>query len=237
VEQPTGHGRGRVVKPKHAHVAALGLGFSALADPARAVAMRAYMQDRFAFFGIASPARRSVQRSVPLPADQEIPAVVRKLWMQGEREFQYAAIDLLARRRKALDPEAFLALAVELARQKSWWDTVDGLASVISDTLLENQGLVGATENWVIDETFWVVRLALLHQNGWHKDTDEDRLFAYCLQRAGDKEFFIRKAIGWALRDYAWTNPTAVEQFVYRHASVLSPLSRREALKNIKRAE
>ncbi len=198
--------------------------------------MRAYMKDRFAFFGIPSPTRRSAQRSVSLPADQEIPSVVRHLWLQEEREFQYAAIDLLARRRKVLDPEVFLALAVELARQKSWWDTVDGLSSVISDTLLENRGLVGATEQWMIDETFWVVRLALLHQNGWRSETDEDRLFAYCLQRAEDKEFFVCKAIGWALRDYAWTNPNAVQQFVFRHSSILSPLSRREALKNVNRS-
>ncbi len=219
----------------HTYVGQLRDAFADSSDSAKAPAMRAYMKNNFDFLGVMAPARRAAQRAIQLPADENLLLVARQLWQLPEREFQYAAVDALASQKYALEPDVIVGLAVELARQKSWWDTVDGLASVISDVMLRNRELVQLTEEWLDDENFWVARLALLHQNGWRQSTDEGRLFAYCLQRANDPQFFIRKAIGWALRDYAWTNPHAVLQFVNHHNRLLSALSRREAVKNIAR--
>ena len=88
----------------------------------------------------------------------------------------------------------------------------------------------------IVDEDFWLRRIALLHQLGWGEATDQKRLFRYCLQQAGEQEFFIRKAIGWALRDYARHAPQAVADFLTHNGAVLSPLSRREAAKHLEPA-
>ena len=90
-------------------------------------------------------------------------------------------------------------------------------------------------DRWLVDDDIWLARTAILHQLDWKADTDADWLFAACIRRAGDTEFFIRKAIGWALRSYSYVDPVAVERFVTDHADELSGLSRREALKAIER--
>jgi 3-methyladenine DNA glycosylase AlkD len=90
-------------------------------------------------------------------------------------------------------------------------------------------------DRWLVDDNIWLARTAIIHQLDWKADTDADWLFAACLRRAGDREFFIRKAIGWALRSYSYVDPTAVETFVTTHAVQLSGLSRREGLKAIER--
>jgi len=92
-------------------------------------------------------------------------------------------------------------------------------------------GLVAAMDEWIADDDLWVVRTALLHQLFYKADTDARRLFDYCARQAGHTDFFVRKAIGWALREYAKTDPAAVREFVA--ATPLSGLSRREALKNL----
>jgi 3-methyladenine DNA glycosylase AlkD len=88
-------------------------------------------------------------------------------------------------------------------------------------------------DSWLADDNLWLVRVALLHQLTYTERTDADRLFRYCLAQAGHRDFFVRKAIGWALRQYAWTDPAAVRCFVTAHAAELSPLSVREATKNL----
>jgi 3-methyladenine DNA glycosylase AlkD len=88
-------------------------------------------------------------------------------------------------------------------------------------------------DSWLAGDNLWLTRTALLHQLRYKERTDTDRLFRYCLARAGHRDFFIRKAIGWALRQYAWTDPEPVREFVAAHRDVLSPLSVREALKNL----
>ena len=225
----------------HPFVAELSAALQQASDGDRAIAMRAYMKDRCAFFGVPAEPRRLVQRTLKGPTDADLFVVARELWRMDEREHQYAAIDLLTSRANKLEPSTLLGLVEELARQRSWWDTVDGLASVASKCVLGHveapafESLVAITHRWLEDDDFWVVRLALLHQKGWGPATDAARLFRYSLRHAGDGEFFIRKAIGWALRDYAWTNPDAVQQFVDDHGQKLSGLTKREALKNVKR--
>lgn len=223
----------RGIDATHTYLIGLRLVFEASADPVRAWAMCTYMKDQFDFLGLPAPARRAAQRTLPVPVAAPVVEVVKRLWALTEREFQYTAVDLLARRQKEIEPDQLLRLIAELAQRKSWWDTVDGLAAVASNVFGRNRHMVAHTEQWIASDNFWVARLALLHQNGWRESTDEHRLFDYCLRRGSDQEFFIRKAIGWALRDYAWTKPDAVRQFVRSNASELSALSRREALKNI----
>jgi 3-methyladenine DNA glycosylase AlkD len=119
---------------------------------------------------------------------------------------------------------------------RSWWDTVDGLAQLVVGHLVhEHRELASLMAEWLVSENLWLARTAILHQERWGADTDPAWLFAACLRRASDTEFFLRKAIGWALRSYSYVDPGAVEQFVHDHATELSGLSRREALKAIER--
>ena len=101
--------------------------------------------------------------------------------------------------------------------------------------VLANRGATDVMDRWIEHDDIWIARTAILHQNRWKNETDEDRLFRYCERRAGDTEFFVRKAIGWALREYSKTDASAVRAFVALHDSELSGLSKREALKWLER--
>jgi 3-methyladenine DNA glycosylase AlkD len=112
---------------------------------------------------------------------------------------------------------------------KSWWDTVDVLASRVVGPVAERPII----ESWLTSGDLWLERTAILHQLGYGERTDADFLFRSCLTHAASTEFFLRKAIGWALRQYARVDPAAVRGFVAAHADELSGLSRREALKHL----
>lgn len=113
-------------------------------------------------------------------------------------------------------------------------DCAAGLTAVLGKVIhaADRQAGQGTMDAWVVDAGFWVRRAAMLHQLGWRLDTDRTRLFGHALRLAGESEFFIRKAIGWALRDHARWDAQAVRAFVAENDGVLSPLSRREALKH-----
>jgi 3-methyladenine DNA glycosylase AlkD len=211
--------------------------YGAAADPERAAGMRAYMRDQFPFLGIPTAARRALSREVlagaPTPTGDDLRAVALACWELPEREYQYFASDLLGRHARRLDP-AFLDTVRYLVTTKSWWDTVDALASKVVGSIVDRHPETVATMDvWLVDENLWLARTAILHQLTYKERTDTARLFRYCLARADHKDFFIRKAIGWALRQYAWTDPVAVRRFVAAHATELSPLSVREATKNL----
>ena len=213
--------------------------YSGAADPERAVGTRAYMRNQFEFLGLATPARRALSREVlaglPKPGPDELRAVALACWELPEREYQYFACDLLAAHARTLTPD-FLATVRHLVTTKSWWDTVDALASkVVGPVVARYPQTVATTDGWLVDENMWLARTAILHQLAYKERTDTARLFRYCLARADHRDFFIRKAIGWALRQYAWTDPAAVHRFVTAHAAELSPLSIREATKNFSR--
>ena len=157
----------------------------ALTDPARAAPMRAYMKDHFDYLGIATPARRTavaplLRRLAGINGD-DLLLVANDLWLLPRREYQYVALDLLARYWKNLDPGHVDPL-LALVQQKSWWDSVDGLASVISDVLRAARarapGCQRRMDLAVEDGNLWVRRVAMLHQNGWRDETDTQRLFA-----------------------------------------------------------
>jgi 3-methyladenine DNA glycosylase AlkD len=111
---------------------------------------------------------------------------------------------------------------------------VDTLAAhTVGPLVAAHPVLVATMDAWVTDENMWLARTAILHQLRYKERTDADRLFRYCTLQAGHRDFFIRKAIGWALRDYARTNPDAVRRYVDEHRSILAPLSIREASKHL----
>jgi 3-methyladenine DNA glycosylase AlkD len=198
--------------------------------------MEGYMKNRYRFLGIQSPLRRSL--SLPLLKEWGIYKLpiqvdfVRMLWDQEEREFQNVALDYLTKHVKQLEI-GHMELLRELIVTKSWWDTVDGIAIGLVGNLasrypeLISQYLVP----WSTDENMWLRRTAILYQLHYKTRTDEQRLYEYIRLNAHSKEFFIQKAIGWALREYSKTNPSSVRHFIQSHS--LAKLSVREGSKYI----
>ena len=216
------------------------LALAELADPERAAAMAAYMKDRFAFFGVAAGPRREAVRDAtrdlgPPPDGDALLGLARRCWAADQRELQYTAADALRRWVGLLDASHLeQADGVDhLIVTKSWWDTVDILAARVVGPLVETFAeLTAVMDRWIEDPHLWRRRTAILHQLGYKDRADAERLFAYCAARAGEREFFIAKAIGWALREYAKVDPDAVWSFVDRNTQELAPLSVREATKH-----
>ena len=191
--------------------------------------MAAYMRDQFPFLGVQTPARRLAMKPLIKAFRGRPLEAATLLWQQPEREFQYVACDLL---RASTLSAADLPALEALVTSKSWWDSVDSLAPSIGALVLRERVLVARMDALIRAENLWLRRVALLYQLGWKEGTDRERLFGYCLACGPESEFFIRKAIGWALRQYARTDPAAVREFLRQNAGVLSPLSLREAGKH-----
>lgn len=154
-------------------------------------------------------------------------------WELPGRDYQYVAVDLLVDCEPSLDAAASGTVRL-LIERRSWWDTVDRLASrVVGGLVSRHRQLAAEMDVWITDEDTWVVRAAILHQLAYGDRTDEDRLFHHVLRRRRDEGLFVRKAIGWALREYANTRPEAVGAFLARHEGDLAPLSVREARRHL----
>lgn len=212
----------------------LRVSFEARRDHERAVTMSAYMRNQFPFLGIGTGERRKLAgealAGMPIPTQEDLAELASRLWEMPEREYQYAAVDTVIRYLRVCDGW-FLAVLERLITAKSWWDTVDGLASNGAGGLVARYPeLASAMDEWATSQNTWLARTAILHQLSYKQRTDVCRLFGYCRARAGDREFFIRKAIGWALREYSKTDGPAVRQFVADNGSEFAGLSRREAL-------
>jgi 3-methyladenine DNA glycosylase AlkD len=210
---------------------------TAAADPARAAAMAAYMRDQFAFAGVPAPALRKLTRDalagLPAPDEADLRAVVTEAWQRPQREYQYFACDYL-RKHLAVPGPAFLPDLCALITTKSWWDTVDALATrVVGDLVQRHPVLLGEMDAWSRADNIWLIRTAILFQLHYGTQTDTSRLFGYCVRQAAHPDFFIRKGIGWALRHYARTDPDGVRGFLAHHRTRLSPLSVREAAKHL----
>lgn len=203
-----------------------------LRSPDAAAWQMSYMRELFPFLGIRTPALRKAV----LQLKREFPSSdwkkeVRELWRQPEREFHYGAIFwAIAHRGKAT--AADLPFYEELLTTNSWWDSVDTIAPhLVGELFRKFPSLIEKTEEWVDSPQLWLRRSALIYSLSWKGATDAERLFRYCTKLGKEKEFFIRKAIGWALREYSKTNPTAVSKFL--QTADLSPLSLREARKRL----
>ncbi len=201
-----------------------------------AVPMAKYMKNQFPFLGIKTPARRRLMRlfyqesgilTEPFQED-----LVLDLWEQEEREYQYAALDYIRCSLKKLD-KTDLPLLEKLLTTKSWWDTVDNLAQHPVGTIaLKYPEVIPATiVGWAFGNHLWLQRAALLFQLKYKERTDERLLYAFIKRHSASKEFFIQKAIGWALREYSKTNPESVRKFIANNE--LPKLSVREGSKYI----
>ncbi|ATW47424.1 DNA alkylation repair protein [Streptomyces peucetius] len=210
--------------------------YPAAGDADRAAQAAAYMKGVAPFLGVPAPERRALSRTVlagtPRPDEADCTAVALRCWALPEREYHYFAADYL-RRHVGRCSSGFLPVAHRLITTVPWWDTVDVLAvHVVGPLVAADPALGSVMDAWIDDDT-WVARTALLHQLRFRGATDSGRLFDHCLRRADQPDFFIRKAIGWALREYARTDPDAVRDFVDGARDRLSPLSVREALKHL----
>lgn len=219
---------------------AVALALAPVVDPALRGPMRAYMRNQFDYLGVKTPVRRAALAALiheqKNAGAAELLRCARVLWSMPEREYQYVAVDLLAHHVRKLSPLHLPALFA-LVRNKSWWDTVDALASVIGNVMkracAEDPATHCAMDKVLASPNLWVRRVAIIHQLGWRTQIDARRLFAYAATCAHEKDFFIRKAIGWALRDYARHAPADVRAFLRANRKRLSPLTIREAGKYI----
>ena len=199
-----------------------------------AAAMKKYLRDQFPFFGIKAPKRKELLKQFwkmqGPPSVDTTPGIVRELWACPERECHYSAMFLLEKMRKKL-PAATIDLIEELIVTKSWWDTVDFLSSHDTGYYFKQFPQLKETHlaRWRQSENIWLRRSAILYQLKYKTETDTELLFAIIRENLGSKEFFINKAIGWALREYSKVDETAVITFVQN--TDLHSLSEREALK------
>ncbi len=212
--------------------------FAAHANEKDAFFMAKYMKNHFEFYGIKTPLRAQIWKEFlkihekELLSDVEIlHQTVWELWQMPQRELQYCAIELLEKTKKQWDKE-IIFLFEQLITTKSWWDSVDCISSnLVSPYFLQFPDQIKPiTEGWLASNNKWLQRVCLIFQLKYKQKTDVVLLFNYINQLAYSKDFFIQKAIGWALRQYARTDPDAVWRFV--ESATLAPLSKREALKH-----
>ncbi|MDR1077423.1 MAG: DNA alkylation repair protein [Propionibacteriaceae bacterium] len=210
--------------------------FAAAATVERAAPMKRYMRDQFEFFGLMTPLRRSLSRPL-LQAARRAETVdwefVEACWAKAERECQYLAVDYLRAVQDRLLTPADLPRVRSLALRKSWWDTIDGLDRVVGAIALRHPEAKGTVLEWSLDSDFWLRRLAIDHQLTLGERTDTALLTQVIENNLGQREFFINKAIGWALRDYSKTDPAFVQGFIETHRELMAPLSIREASKRL----
>jgi 3-methyladenine DNA glycosylase AlkD len=198
----------------------------------------AYMRNQFEFLGIKTPLRRELAKDLTNKSkdltERELIELCKELWAQPEREFQYIGCDLLAKNAKRLSPSYLKRDAPWFIKNKSWWDTADSVRKSIEVVVSMNPDLKSEMEKWIVSNNIWIVRSALIHQLTLGSKTDAKLLFKFCEIQAQEKEFFIAKGLGWALRSYSYVDPQAVKRFIKVHPE-LTPLAKREGLKAINR--
>jgi 3-methyladenine DNA glycosylase AlkD len=211
---------------------------AALADPERAAGMAAYLKTDMPFYGVQkgprTPVFREMKRRYPIDDAAEYEGAVLALWAQPHREEKYFAIGIAAGCREFITFDR-IPLYRRLIGEGAWWDLVDDLAArCVGPVLLhEREAMAPVIDAWSEDPDMWIRRSALLAHLKHKFDTDHEQLFRHCLALAPEREFFIRKAIGWSLREYAKTAPGRVRDFALEHREELSGLSFREATKHL----
>lgn len=220
------------------HLKQLRTEFEKVADKEVAEGAAAYMRNQFEFLGIKTPLRRELSKDLINQtksfSEKELITFCKELWAQPEREFQYVACDILAKNAKRLSPGYVKRDAKWFITNKSWWDSVDSIRTSVEIVVASNPDLEATMFDWIKSKNIWLVRSALIHQLTLRNKTNSTRLFALCELKAEEKEFFIAKGLGWALRSYSYIDPKAVKKFVKDHPE-LTPLAKREGLKAINR--
>jgi len=220
----------------HPYVVSLKTLFEQSANPAQAGPMKKYMRDQFEYLGIKTPENAALQKAFfaehGLPPLSDLDTILCDLWSLPQREFQYVAVGLLGRINKQI-PAGFIKTIEYLLVTKSWWDTVDSIAGGTVGIHFQRFPQVREKylARWRLSDNFWLRRTAILFQLNYKEETDFDLLCEIIRENLGSKEFFINKAIGWSLRQYARMDPKAVKKFV--KSTPLHPLSRREAMKHL----
>jgi 3-methyladenine DNA glycosylase AlkD len=204
-------------------------------NPMRAQGMKAYMKDHFEFYGVGAQERKAivsqVKKEFKINTREIAMPLMEKLWAHPMREMQYCAIDIMSNNAKKLITEDIPALEKAMIT-KSWWDTVDHIAPNFIGILWQNhpESREAYIEKWMNSENMWLNRAAIIHQLRYKKSVNIDYLAATILKHEHSKEFFIRKAQGWALREYSKVNPVWVSDFLEANPQ-LSGLTHREASK------
>jgi 3-methyladenine DNA glycosylase AlkD len=223
--------------------------FAAHADPARAALMQAYMKSSLPFYGIAAPLRRRLTAAVvkahPAPDTATLARTMRALWRGARfREERYAAVELprTGRVHPTLVNLELLPLVEQMIVEGAWWDLVDDLCGNLLARLLERhpREMKPRLRRWARGDDLWLRRAAMLCQRGLKAEAFDAVLLYDCiLPSIGggrfSSEFFIRKGIGWALRERSHAAPQEVEAFCREYASQLAPLTLREAMRAIQR--
>jgi len=213
---------------------------AAAGDARKAPEMQRYMKSELPFRGVASPERKALAKELfaahPLPSAAALRTAALALWREaGYREERYLAIDLTGHRAyRAWQTPALLPLYEEMIVTGAWWDYVDEIANRRVGPLLRDftAELTPVMYAWARDEDLWKRRTSIICQLSFKEATDTALLTAAIEANTGDRDFFIRKGIGWALRQFARTEPGWVRAFVDQHPD-LSPLSVREAVKHL----
>lgn len=207
-------------------------------DPVRAAGAQAYMKSALPSLGVRVPEVRRVALAAaaahPFSSAGELRSTVLELWRGSTvREERYAAIDLTSLRLVARD-QLMIPVYEEIIRTGAWWDFADGVSPRIGGLLQAHRPtMTELMRAWSTDQDFWIRRSAITSQLKAKASTDQDLLRAVIEPNLADPEFFIRKAIGWALREYAKTDPAWVRNFVMEKGTHLSPLSRNEAMRHL----
>jgi 3-methyladenine DNA glycosylase AlkD len=208
------------------------------ANPSQALEMKIYLRNRYSFFGVKAPERKAILKTTidTYKSQLDRPAtitIVKELYKQPQRELHYCAVELTSRFLKKKFQKEDSAFIQELITTHSWWDTVDMIAKHHLGGYLKlfPEETTGVIQSYSDSDNLWLNRSAILFQLEYKQETDAALLFQLCLKHKDTGEFFINKAIGWALREYGKTNPKAVVDFV--SSNCLSPLSEQEALRKI----
>ena len=200
-----------------------------------AESMSKYMQDKFRFLGVRGATRTEIYKKY-FPDARKTKTIdwdfVENCWNKEEREFQYAVVYYLKAMQKFLKREDISRLKY-LIVTKSWWDTVDLLAKVVGSLVIGIEGYDQIMLEWSKDSNIWLKRVAILYQLSLKDKVDEIILDKILVNNLGDNEFFINKAVGWALRDYSKFNPEWVREFIKKNKDNMANLSIREAIKYI----
>ena len=200
-----------------------------------AESMSKYMQDKFRFLGVRGATRTEIYKKY-FPDARKTKTIdwdfVENCWNKEEREFQYAVVYYLKAMQKFLKREDISRLKY-LIVTKSWWDTVDLLAKVVGSLIIRIEEYDQIMLEWSKDSNIWLRRVAILYQLSLKDKVDKQVLDEILVNNLGDSQFFINKAVGWALRDYSKYNPEWVREFIKKNKENMANLSIREASKYI----
>ena len=198
-----------------------------------AESMSKYMQDKFRFLGVRGATRTEIYKKY-FPEARKSKVIdwdfIENCWNKEEREFQYIVVYYLKAMQRFLKREDISRLKY-LIVTKSWWDTVDLLAKVVGSLVIRIEGYDQIMLEWSKDSNIWLKRVAILYQLSLKEKVDKQVLERILVNNLGDSEFFINKAIGWALRDYSKFNPEWVREFIEKNKNGMANLSIREASK------